>query len=248
MQEPSQESPKPRNSAGYRPLVPAELTRGTGNAAAAYVAAAAGLGLMVGVVVAFTAGRAQGTDVPRVSEALATHTSGLTALPAAYTGPAPSLLNRVEPLKKADAGSPLPTPVRQDSTTKAADGHKKHRMHRRWPWRKGKHNGAKRAPYVSPNPPAPADSPTALEMATAAAANGPFFVGIEGEVTVAGYDVADGKIQTYEGSKFILDKGAVASGAIPWQDFPFNVHYRCDESGNCTLVRGGATEIARLTR
>jgi hypothetical protein len=27
-----------------------------------------------------------------------------------------------------------------------------------------------------------------------------------------------------------------------------NIHYRCEESGNCTLVTGGATAIAKLTR
>ena len=248
MQETSQEPSKPKNPAGYRPLVPEELSRSGSNSAAAYVAAAAGLGLVAGIAIAFGLGHgtgAQGVGAPRVSEALSTHTSGLTALPAVYTGPAPSLLSKVDPQKKAVVNAPALIPVDQDSTKKAAGPHKKHRSHRLWPWHKRKGNTAKRTPYVSPNP---QPAPTALELATAAAASGPFFVGIEGEVTVANYDVAAGKIQTYEGSNFLLDRTSAGSSAIPWQDFPFNVHYRCDESGNCTLVHGSATAIARLTR
>jgi hypothetical protein len=243
MQETSQEPSKPKNPAGYRPLVPEELSRSGSNSAAAYVAAAAGLGLVAGIAIAFSA--SHGTGAPRVSEALTTHTSGLTALPAVYTGPAPSLLSKVDTQKKAGVNAPALTPVDQDSTKKTAGAHKKRRSHRLWPWHKRKGNVAKRAPYVSPNP---QPAPTALELATAAAASGPFFVGIEGEVTVANYDVAAGKIQTYEGSNFLLDRTSAGSSAIPWQDFPFNVHYRCDEAGNCTLVHGSATAIARLTR
>ena len=204
--------------------------------------------MAVGAAFALTAGNAHKAAAPQVAEALGTHTSGLTALPAVYTGPASSLLSQVDRQKASSAASAAPAPVSQSSTDRPAQ--KKHRLHKLWPFRKGsgKHDSAKRTPYVSPNPPAPAEPPTSLELATAAAADGPFFVGVEGEVTVANYDVASGSIETYEGTHFVLDKAAGADGAIPWQDFPFNVHYRCDGSGNCTMVRGGATAGARLTR
>jgi hypothetical protein len=246
----SAQSPQPKSSAGYRPLVPDSLSRGLGNSAVPYVAAAAGLGLAVGVAIAFNAGRANIAAAPRVSEALTTHSSGLNSLPAVYTGPAPSLLSQVETQKKPSNDSQVQSSASQNAGGKPTGAHKKHRMHKLWPWKKGSgaNSTARRRPYVSPTAPVAAEQPTAQELAAAAAASGPFFLAIEGEVTVANYDVDAGTIQTYEGSNFVLDKASGASGAIPWEDFPFNVHYRCDATGNCTLVRRGATEIARLTR
>jgi hypothetical protein len=131
---------------------------------------------------------------------------------------------------------------------KSVGAHKKHGLHRLWNWKRGSgKKTAHRRPYVSPTPAPEPDPPTGLELATAAAAAGPFFLGIEGDVTVANYDAGTGAIQTYEGSNFLLAKAGEPS-AIPWEDFPFNVHYRCDEGGNCTLVHHGAAASARLTR
>ncbi len=109
---------------------------------------------------------------------------------------------------------------------------------------------ARTAPIASPTSRPPRfepEEPTGLQLATAAAATGPFFLGIEGDVTIADYDAGTGSIQTYEGNNFLLAKASEPS-AIPWEDFPFNVHYRCDEGGNCTLAHHGATASARLTR
>jgi hypothetical protein len=248
MHDPFSQSPQPRQSAGYRPLVPIDLRRSALSSVTGYVLAATGFGLAVGVAFAVTAGSAHKVAAPQVSEALGTHTSGLTALPAVYTGAASSLLSQVDSQKASSTASAAPAPTGQSSTDKPAQ--KKHGLHKLWPFNKGsgKHDTAKRKPYVSPNPPAPDEPPTSLELAATAAADGPFFVGVEGEVTVANYDVASGSIETYEGTHFVLDKASGSDGAIPWQDFPFNVHYRCDGSGNCTMVRGGATAVARLTR
>jgi hypothetical protein len=135
---------------------------------------------------------------------------------------------------------------------------------------------AKRAPYVAqPSPeaspkPAPAavtdatpkaphgavieatsqpyDGTTALELATVAAAAGPFVLCIEGDVTVANYDSATGTVETFERQTYVLGSATGASGEIPWQDFPFNIHYRCDGSGSCTLYHGSAFAGAKLIR
>jgi hypothetical protein len=248
MHDPFSQSPQRRQSAGYRPLLPVELRRGTLSSAAGSALAATGFGLAAGVAIAVTVGAAYSFAAPRVSEALSSHTSGLTALPAVYTGASSSLLSQVDSQKANSTGSAAPAALSQSPTDKPAQ--KKHHLHNLWPWKKGfgKRETAKRRPYVSPNAPAPAEAPTSLELAASAAADGPFFVGVEGEVTVANYDVASGSVETYEGTHFVLDKTSGADGAIPWQDFPFNVHYRCDGSGNCTMVRGGATVGARLTR
>jgi hypothetical protein len=250
MQDPNQEEPESGSSAGDRPLVPLVLSRAKGNSSATFVAAAAGIGLLVGVGIALTARHAKHGAPPRVSEALSTHSSGMNTVPPVHAATATSLLSQVDNRKKARVGSPLLSRVGQKSTRKSAAANKRHGMHKLSNWKKGhgKHKAAKRRPYVSPNPPAPAGEPTALELATAAAAEGPFFVGIEGDVTVASYDVAMGTIGTYEGSNFVLDKTGSENGAIPWDDYPFNVHYRCDGSGNCTLVHRGATASAKMTR
>lgn len=246
MIDPSQQQSNPRNSAGYRSLVPRDLSKGLGSSPTAYVAAAVGLGLAIGVTMGLAGGHTNAA-APRVSDALSTHSSGMSPVPAVYAATTPSLLSQVENKTKASSGTPALIQASDKSTKQPAGAHKKHRLHRLWNWRKGGKNGVHRNPYVSPTPVVEPDAPTGLQLATAAAAAGPFYLGIEGDVTVADYDAGTGAIQTYEGSNFLLAK-ASEPGAIPWQDFPFNVHYRCDGSGNCTLVHHGATASARLTR
>ncbi|HEY1903899.1 MAG TPA: hypothetical protein VGG56_15810 [Terracidiphilus sp.] len=224
MPEPSQQQSKPRSSA------------------TAYVVAAAGLGLVLGVTAAFTVDRAQ-VDPPRISDALSTHTSSLGALPVVYAATNPSLLSQVDNQKKAGGASPLLRPAGETAAKNPVHTHKRHRLHRLLKWKAG----ARRRPYISPNISAAANGPTGLELATAAAAAGPFFLGIEGDVTVASFDAHTGTIDTYEGSTFMLAK-AGENNAIPWDDFPFNVHYRCDETRHCTMVRHGATATVKLVQ
>jgi hypothetical protein len=249
MQEPSQQEPKPKSPAGYRPLVPADLAVSMGNAHYGYVAAAAVLGVVMGVAIALTAGHAK-SAAPGVSAALSAHTSGLSMLPAAYTGPAPSLLSPVDNQRTAGAGSAVLTTVSDKPASEPAKAHKRHGLHKLLDWRKASRDRRtiKRMPYVSPNPPAAPDEPTALQLATTAAAAGPFFLDIQGDLTVANFDAASGTIETYEGETYTLASAASGGSSIPWQDYPFNVHYRCDEAGNCTLFHGGASATAKLTR
>jgi hypothetical protein len=92
------------------------------------------------------------------------------------------------------------------------------------------------------------DEPTAVQLADAAAASGPLVLGIQGDVTVADYNAATGTIETYEGQTYVLAQAAAEGSGVPWQNYPLNVHYRCDDAGNCTLSHGGASAIAKLTR
>jgi hypothetical protein len=249
MQDPPQEQPEPRDSAGYRPLVPVDLSTDIGHSAISYVAAAATIGLLVGVGIAFTAHHSKAGAPPRVSQSLATHNSGASPVPPVYAAATSSLLSQVENQKKTASGARRSSPVSRQFASSAMPAHKKDGLHKLWNWAKGSANrkAPRRKPYVSPNPPAPVDAPTALDLATAAAAQGPFFVAIEGDVTVASYDVAMGTIGTREGSAFVLDKTGGQLDAIPWDDYPFNVHYRCDGNGNCTLVHHGAAASAKMT-
>jgi len=59
----------------------------------------------------------------------------------------------------------------------------------------------------------------------------------EGDVTVADFDASMGRIETYEGRTFAIGASAVASAATSLQDSGTTVHYRCDQSGSCTLMR-----------
>jgi hypothetical protein len=62
---------------------------------------------------------------------------------------------------------------------------------------------------------------------------------IEGDVTVADYDASLGTIETHEGKTFIIGSTLAEGNAVPWQDYRANLHYRCDQSGTCTLMRAG---------
>jgi hypothetical protein len=53
---------------------------------------------------------------------------------------------------------------------------------------------------------------------------------------------------TYEGDKYVLAKANTDVSSIQWENFPFNVHYTCNETGACTLSHAGASAIARLAR
>ena len=261
MQDSSQPQPDLRTSTGYRPLVPVDFSKGMGSSATACIAAAAGLGLAVGVAIAFNAVRAPVAAAPRIappriSDALQTRSSGFNPVPAVYAASSPSLLSKVDPAKAAGldqrpAAGSLLTPTAAKTAAGKMLAHPKDHAARK-AQAKAKIAGklsrkAKRKPYVSETTVAAA-TPTALDKANAAAASGPFFLDIEGDVTIAGFESSTGTIQTYEGSTYILAKNSPDTGSIDWENYPFNVHYRCDEIGNCTLIRGHSTATAKLTR
>jgi hypothetical protein len=229
MQEPSQQQSPPKGPVTYRPRMLADFAKGIGNSASGYYAVAAGLGLVIGVATALTWRPANVPAPPQAPAALSSQTSGLSGQPAGDAVPAPFLLKQATNQKKTGAN-------------------KRHGKHKLSNWKRGrKHSGAKRWTYVSAHPPSLPSEPTALQLAVAAAAAGPFLLGIQGDITVANYDAATGTIQTYEGQTYILDKTSGESRALPWQDYPFNAHYRCDGTGNCTIFHGGAVAAAKLT-
>jgi 5-enolpyruvylshikimate-3-phosphate synthase len=69
---------------------------------------------------------------------------------------------------------------------------------------------------------------------------------IEGDATEASYNASAGLIETYEGVTFTLDKTASGAGVIALLDYPANIHYRCNQVGNCTLVRAGAVVLSAM--
>ena len=63
---------------------------------------------------------------------------------------------------------------------------------------------------------------------------------IEGDITIAAYDATTGMVQTSDGRTFILGTSVAAGNATSWDEYRSGVHYRCDQSGSCLLMRAGA--------
>ena len=61
----------------------------------------------------------------------------------------------------------------------------------------------------------------------------------EGDATIADFDASAGRIETYDGRTFVIGTTAAATASASLQDSGRSVHYRCDQSGNCTLVNAG---------
>lgn len=62
---------------------------------------------------------------------------------------------------------------------------------------------------------------------------------IEGDATVVDYDADAGTIEVRDGRTFLLAGVGSQTEAAQWQDYVGNVHYSCDQGGNCTLSRSG---------
>ena len=255
MEDDSQPKSGPAVSAGYSRLALGYFSRGIGSSA---VASAAGIGLAVGVALAVTGCHAQPSASPHASSAPHSSPSMPSPVPAVYAASSPSLLSKVDPSKANANQKPAPAsllmPVAAKTTTAKRTGHRRHHHAR-----KARANNelpgkltekSSRKPYVPVAAVAAVEpaKPTALDDARAAEASGPFFVGIEGDVTIAGYEPSTGTIETYEGETYILASNSPATGAINWQNYPFNVNYRCDQIGDCTLMRGRSSASAKLTR
>ncbi len=71
---------------------------------------------------------------------------------------------------------------------------------------------------------------------------------VEGDATVADYVASARTIETQDGRSFVLGATAANGTGLQWQDYLGNLHYRCDQQGNCTLFRDGVTvPNAKLT-
>jgi hypothetical protein len=105
-------------------------------------------------------------------------------------------------------------------------------------------------------PPASAPEETAKTYtyrrtaAPRASAPAPAFF-IEGDDSIALYDASTGTIETNENRVFLIDRASTEAIALNQKaaDFPLDVHYRCDQNGNCLLrSRGGGLLHVRQRR
>lgn len=67
----------------------------------------------------------------------------------------------------------------------------------------------------------------------------PSTVYTEGDFTVANFDAKVGTIESSDGRTFVVGITIVASNANSWGDYRSNVHYRCSQTGSCTLSGPG---------
>jgi hypothetical protein len=105
---------------------------------------------------------------------------------------------------------------------------------------------AAKAPVV------PAAAALAVDSDTVApeAAPQPATLTIEGDLTMADFDASTGIVETREGRNFSVSQEGVQTGSdgntLAWQDYAGNVHYRCTQTGSCTLTGSGISAGAKL--
>ena len=66
---------------------------------------------------------------------------------------------------------------------------------------------------------------------------------VEGDLTVEDYNEKAGTIETSDGRSFLVGSTVASSDAVSWNDYRSNVHYRCSQTGSCTLSRAGAIAL-----
>jgi hypothetical protein len=95
------------------------------------------------------------------------------------------------------------------------------------------------SPGVSPNVVATAALAPESSAVSSDDAAKPFSFSIEGDFTIADFDTSNGMIETNEGKSFVIDMRVSDSNTTQLQDYSGNVHYRCDQTGSCTLHGAG---------
>jgi len=72
---------------------------------------------------------------------------------------------------------------------------------------------------------------------------------MEGDDAIVDFDASRGIIETTSGKVFFIDKAGGTTSDPRWQDYPVEIHYRCDRSSECTLAHAGTGALhVRLRR
>jgi hypothetical protein len=215
-----------------------------------YAAVAVAFGLLFGVAIAATAGNALSPLAPLNPASVDSRATGLNSPLATPAGQATPLQGRANKLKNTGQGKTTSSASLVAAALKTSAAHKSSAAHRRHAARKGsagKNSFARRTSEASLKAPATAAVPPASEESRLNDVV-PYLFMIEGDATVADFDASRGMIETDEGKTFLIEKTAGESNAGPWQDYHRTVHYRCDQSGNCTISGAGVVvPNAKLT-
>lgn len=162
----------------------------------------------------------------RVAEVAFAQTPQITAVKAG--GASASTAHRVSLLHRHRFGRRLGS---RKATLARRHSHSRHRLH-----------GLLRAALT-------VREPASVKLAELDSAPQPFGFTVEGSLTIANFDPSVGVMRTYEGESFAMGKTASDGAAISWLQYPADIHYRCDQSGNCTLIQGRVVVgSAKLTK
>ena len=210
------------------------------------------------------------TATPASTVAKTLPASGTTPIAKQAAVPQPTIAAKASATAKATTVANASTPIKSSGLAQTPDFQKVAAAHRHWStrriaarvrwlaWRKlhPKHrfHGHLKAAMVTParlpdlaSAPKTAEFPKPVPVPAPAPLRFSFFV--EGSVSVANYDAATGIVDTYEGESFAVDKMTRESRTISWLEYPADVHYRCDQSWNCTLFHAGILIVnARRTK
>jgi len=102
----------------------------------------------------------------------------------------------------------------------------------------------------APNPRAAAEgtlAAKAVEQTAEVQKMQPFHFQIEGDDEIVDFDAAQKSLETSAGKTFFVSETLVASNVAGWLDEQANVHYRCDETSNCTLSLASAATVLHAT-
>lgn len=174
----------------------------------------------------------------------------VTYRPAVYTsnplpGPvqAASLPSQAVYQQNAQLSSPRKSPLVKTSATLTSPAvHRQHaarRLFATWKSFTRRKDSHRHRSHLSPRAHAAVTLPPARVAAKPSFSAAPFTFMIEGDLTFANFDASAGTLETNEGKTFLLGRATGESIAAPSQDVPANVHYRCDQTGNCTLIHAG---------
>jgi hypothetical protein len=210
-----------------------------------YAAAAVAFGLVFGVALAATAGNAL---VPLSSPSQSSVVSTSAVVPgqaAPRAGHAlPNHTQTSRQVVSVSSSSVTPVALKTSANRKSSAVHRRHHV-RKASFTRISFNPRRSKPSFkidSPSTLAPAN----VESKAVQALSVSFFM--EGDATVADFDSSSGMIQTDEGKTFLIGMPSGVSNTVPWQDYHRNVHYRCDQSGNCTISGAGVVvSNAKLT-
>jgi hypothetical protein len=66
---------------------------------------------------------------------------------------------------------------------------------------------------------------------------------VEGDDAIVDFDAAQGVIETRGRKTFFVARMGGAATNSRWQDYPVNIHYRCDRSSSCILMSPGLGDL-----
>ena len=74
-------------------------------------------------------------------------------------------------------------------------------------------------------------------------------IDIEGDDAIVWYDASAGIVETSAGKALQVDRTNAGINSLKGREFPVDIHYRCDQAGNCTFAGIGlGVQHARLRR